>query len=99
MYWLHFNLYWSVDIIGQYDLYLAVFLNEHKKNVLVPDYWCDTFNLAESINSGLNSNRNHLIFYSPDHNKVPDFTHPIRRTLNLEADGCYIGKVIRAFSK
>lgn len=83
----------------QYDLYFAVYLTELKKNVLVPDYWVDTLNLAESINEGLNKNKNHLIFVSPDLNKEPDFSTSVRHTLDLDTDGCYIGKVVRAFSE
>lgn len=83
----------------QYDLYFAAFLNEPKKNVLIPDYWCDTFDLAKSINSGLNKNENQLIFFSVDLNKIPDFTLPVRRTFDPESDGCYFGKIVRAFSK
>lgn len=78
----------------QYDLYLAVYLKDFNKNVLIPDFWCDTFNLAQSINEGLNCNKNHLIFVSPDLNKVPDFSLPVRDTLDLDADGCYFGKIL-----
>lgn len=89
----------SGDIEIQYDLYLAAYLTAHKKNFLIPDYWCDSFDLAKSINSGLNSNENHLIFVSPDLKKVPDFSLPVRATLDLNEDGCYFGKILRAFSK
>lgn len=83
-----------------YDLYLAAYLNDHKKNILIPDYWCDSLDLARSINSGLKKNENHLIFFSPDLNKIPDFSLPIRRgALDLTRDGCYFGKILRAFSK
>lgn len=83
----------------QYDLYFAAFLNGFAKNVLIPDFLCESFDLAHAINQGLNSNENHLIFFSPDLNKVPDFSLPVRETLNLEVDGCYFGKIVRAFSK
>lgn len=83
----------------QYDLYLAVYLNEPRKNVLIPDYWCDTFNLAKSINCGLNKNENHLIFFSPDLDKNPEFTLPVRETFDSDGDGCYFGKILQAFSK
>lgn len=87
------------DVEIQYDLYLAAYLVDFKKNVLIPDYWSDTFDLAKAINYGLNSNENHLIFVSPDLNKVPDFSLPVRNFLDLKTDGCYFGKVIRSFSK
>lgn len=83
----------------QYDLYLAAYLVDFKKNVLIPDYWADTFDVAKAINHGLNSNENHLIFVSPDMDKIPDFSLPVRRTLDLKTDGCYFGKITRAFSK
>lgn len=83
----------------QYDLYFAAYLTEFKKNVLIPDYWVETLNLADSINEGLNKNKNHLVFVSPDLNKEPDFSLPVRHTLDLNTDGCYLGKVIRAFSE
>lgn len=87
------------DVEIQYDLYLAAYLVDFKKNVLIPDYWSDTFDLAKAINYGLNSNENHLIFVSPDLNKVPDFSLPVRKSLDLKTDGCYFGKVLRSFSK
>lgn len=83
----------------QYDLYFAAHLTAFKKNVLIPDYWCDTFSLAASINVGLNKNKNHLIFVSPDLNTVPDFSLPVREHLDLSTNGCYFGKIVRAFSK
>lgn len=84
----------------QYDLYLAIYLTDCKKNILIPDYWCDTFDLARAINGGLNTNENHLIFVSSDLSKIPDFSLPVRQTLlDLNVDACYIGKIIRAFSK
>lgn len=83
----------------QYDLYFAAYLNQPKKNVLIPDYWCDTFNLANTINGGLNRNENHLIFVSPDLNKIPDFTLPVREAFDPVGDGCYFGKLLRAFSR
>lgn len=83
----------------KYDLYFAVFLTNHDKNVLIPDFWCNDFDLAGAINGILNKNKNHLIFFSPDINKYPDFTLPVRETLDLETDGCYFGKILRAFSE
>lgn len=83
----------------QYDLYFAAYLQDFNKNVLIPDFWCNTFDLAGSINGGLNRNKNHLIFVSPDLNKIPDFSLPVRRTLDLQTDGCYFGKILCAFSK
>lgn len=89
----------DADIEIQYDLYFAVYLNDHKKNVLIPDFWCESLDLARAINSGLNSNENHLIFLSSDLNKIPDFSIPVRKTLDWDVDGCYFGKIKRAFSK
>lgn len=80
-------------------LYFCVYLNDYKKNVLIPDYWCQTLDLAKSINKGLNSNENHLIFLSPDMNKDPDFSIPLRETYDANVDGCYFGKLRRAFSE
>lgn len=83
-----------------YDLYLVVHLNGLQKNVCVPDFWCDSFNLAQQINEGLNRNVNHLIFYSSDLTKEPDFSLPILNGRFDDAnDHCYFGKVIRTFSK
>lgn len=32
----------------QYDLYFAAYLTEFQKNVLIPDYWVETLNLADN---------------------------------------------------
>lgn len=87
------------EIEIQYDLYLAVYLDDAKKNVFVPDYWCGTFDLASTINNGLNKHQNHLIFFSRDLNKISDFSLHVRTKLDSNIDGCYFGKVTRAFSK
>lgn len=87
------------EIEIQQDLYLAAYLHDAKKNVLIPDYWCGTFDLAAAINGGLNTNQNHLIFFSPDLNKIPDFALPVHNKFDSNIDGCYFGKVTRAFSE
>lgn len=83
----------------QYDLYFAVFLTDHNRNVLIPDFWCNEFDLAAAINYVLNKNENRLVFYSPDFNKLPDFTLPVGAIFDSNLDGCYFGKIIRAFSE
>lgn len=83
----------------QYQLYFAVFLVDLDKNVLIPDFWCSEFDLAAAINGLLNRNTNRLIFYSPNANKEPDFTLAVRTKMDLNSDGCYFGKLLRAFSK
>lgn len=83
-----------------YDLYLGVCLTAQRKNVLVPDYWCATFDLAKSINEGLNRNENHFIFFSADLKTKPDFSMEAwKGAFEPEVDRCYFGKVVRAFSK
>lgn len=83
-----------------YDLYLIASLNGLKKNVLIPDFWCDSFDLAKQINEGLNRNENHLIFFSSDLTKEPDFSLPVlKEKFDSDADHCYFGKTIKAFSK
>lgn len=68
--------------------------------MVIPDYWCDSFDLAKEINEGLNRNINHLIFYSPDLTKEPDFSLPVlKEKFDADKDRCYFGKIIRAFSK
>lgn len=83
----------------EYQLYFAVFLINHGKNILIPDFWCNDFDLAASINGILNRNTNRLIFYSPDMKKDPDFTLNVGAVVDLDSDGCYFGKLLRAFSK
>lgn len=80
-------------------LYFVVYLNEHKKNVVIPDFWCQSLDLANAINNGLNSHDNHRIFFSADINKDPDFSIAIPETFDEKVDGCYFGKLCRAFSK
>lgn len=60
----------------------------------------DQFDLAKSINEGLNRNENHFIFFSADLNKHPDFSMEAwNGTFEAEVDRCYFGELIRAFSK
>lgn len=83
-----------------YDLYLVVNLTGLKKNVCVPDFWCDSFDLAKQINEGLNRNENHLVFFSSDLSKEPDFSLPVsKEKFDDTTDNCYFGKIIRTFSK
>lgn len=83
-----------------YDLYLVAHLTGLKKIVRIPDFWCDSFDLAKQINEGLNRNSNHLIFYSSDISKEPDFSLPVLKgKFDDENDHCYFGKIVKTFSK
>lgn len=84
---------------SEYELYFVAFLNNQNKNVIIPYFWCDDIDWAKTINNGLNRNENHLIFYSPDIEKDPDFTLTTRSTFDSNSDGCYFGKLKRSFSK
>lgn len=83
-----------------YDLYLVVHLTGLNKNVLISNFWCDSFDWAKEINEGLNRNSNHLIFFSSDLKKEPDFTLPVlKEKFDANEDHCYFGKIIKVFSK
>lgn len=81
-------------------MYFGAHLTAQKKNVLIPDYWIANFNWEKSINEGLNRNENHLIFFSSDLAKDPDFSMPASKSsFDPTVDKCYFGKLVRAFSK
>lgn len=88
------------NFIDCFELYFGVNLTGMKKNVVIPYEWCDSFDWASQLNGGLNRNENHLIFFSSDSTKWPDFSlHVQKGKFDPDNDHCYFGKIIKAFSE
>lgn len=92
-----FKTFFSVTMANQ--LFFVVFLNKYKKNLVVPASWCSPFDLAESVNVGLNRHTNRTIFYVNDITATPQFGIGIANSFNENVHGCHWGKIIRCFSE
>lgn len=98
-------------------MFFVVFLTNIEVNVVVPIEW--VYNLNDQwqkfINSGLNSNQLHRVFYTEnscaymnnqasnqaDGEPIPNYEN-LDFTLNADSfpdEGCYCGKLIKFFGK
>lgn len=81
------------------QLFCVVFLNKYKNNLVVPSAWVTPFDLAESINEGLNRHKNRTIFYVNDITAEPEFGLGIADSFDENVRSCNWGKLLRCFSK
>lgn len=80
-------------------LFYAAILIRSKKNVVIPSNWCETLDIAKTMNESLNRNESHVIFVSPDKNKEANFALNIDGQFDLTCDGCFWAKITKVFSK
>lgn len=79
------------------DLFLAAKLECCKKSVVVPANFICQLDNAKTFNNGINRNQLHLMFWSQNQNKTPNFNLPISVQFNSSIDACFEVKIQRAF--
>lgn len=83
--------------------YAVAYIPSAKKHVVLHENWI--FGVVESKlrNYGVNTNQNHLIFWSncdnvtPDSSHIPNFTLTVQEEFLPSTDACYIGRIKRFF--
>lgn len=70
-----------------------------QKLVAVPIKFIYKLDFAKSLNNRLNRNQVHLMFWSSDFKKEPNFDLPISQRFEHNIDSCFDVKFLRAFGK
>lgn len=70
-----------------------------KKIVVVPIKFIYELDLAKSLNNRLNRNQVHLMFWSNDFTKKPNFDLAPSHQFEFSTDSCFNVKLLRAFGK
>lgn len=78
-------------------MYFAVFLIDSEINLLVPAKWIFFLNVNDIVNNGIFTTEEHLIFFSENVDKTPDFFSPVRRHFIRNVDACYHANIVKVF--
>lgn len=78
-------------------MYFAIFLIDSEINLLVPAKWIFFLNINDIANNGIFSTEEHLIFFSENIDKSPDFFTPVRRHFIRNVDACYHANIVKVF--
>lgn len=81
------------------DIFIAAKLQCSSKIVVLPVHFIHELDYVKTFNNRLNRNQIHLIFWSQDHNKEPDFNLPVSLRFNEKTDACFHVKLLQAFRK
>lgn len=80
-------------------LIVVVKIIDHPTIVLVPLEYIYELNLAKTLNNRINRNQHHLMFWSADHTKEPNFDLPISHQFNPVIDACFNVKLLKVFGE
>lgn len=69
------------------------------KIVAVPLKSVNKLDIAKALNNRINRNQKHLLFWSSDSKKQPNFNAPIATQFNHSVDACYNVKLLKVFGK
>lgn len=79
------------------ELLIAAKIFKCAKTVVVPVDYIYELNFAKTFNNGINRNQIHLMFYSNDPTKKPNFQLPVSDEFDASTDSCFDVKLLRAF--
>lgn len=81
------------------ELLLAVKLVCCKKTVVVPSDFIYMLDFVKTFNNSINRNQVHLMFWSQDKKKKPNFDLNISNQFNYSTDACFNVTISKAFGK
>lgn len=81
------------------DIFLGVRIEGCKKIVVVPVNFIFELDFVKTFNNSLNRNQKHLMFWSENQKKEPNFSLPVSKQFNSSTDSCFHVKLLKAFSK
>lgn len=81
------------------NLTVVAILSECSKTLTVPLQYIYKFDLAKALNYRINRNQEHLMFWSSDYKKAPNFDLPISHQFDKSKDACYKVKLFKVFGK
>lgn len=77
---------------------LAAKIESCKKIVVVPVNFIYGFDFVKTFNNSLNRNQKHLLFWSQNDKKEPNFNLAVSKVFNSSTDSCFHVKLLKAFS-
>lgn len=80
-------------------LSVVVKICNYAKIVVVPLQYIYKLNFAKSLNNRINRNQTHLMFWSEDLTKEPNFDIPISTDFSSQNDACYNVKLLKVFGE
>lgn len=81
------------------NLLIVAKICDLKKLVAVPLKYINKLDLAKALNNRINRNQTHLLFWSKDPIKEPNFNIPVSQQFNRDSDSCYNVKLLKVFGK
>lgn len=79
------------------NLYIVAKICNYPEIVVVPLRNIYRFDYAKSLNNRINRNQTHLLYWSPDETKNPDFNLPISNRFDASTDSCFNVKLLKVF--
>lgn len=81
------------------NLTVVAILCKCRQKLAVPLRNIYKLNLAKSLNNRINRNQEHLMFWSSDLSKEPNFNLPIADQFDKSQDACFMVKLLKVFGK
>lgn len=81
------------------NLWIAVYLIDSSKVVVIPIKFIYNLSLSKSFNNRINRNQPHLIFWSANHQDQPNFHLTISKAFDQNDEACYYANLLKAFGK
>lgn len=81
------------------NLTIVAILCKCRKVLTVPLRNVYKLDLAKSLNNRIIRNQEHLLFWSSDFTKEPNFNLPISGRFDKSRDACYMVKLLKVFGK
>lgn len=81
------------------DLTIVAKICKLPKIVVVPLENIYKLDLVKPLNNRINRNQVHLMYWSNDHKKKPNFNLPISQQFDNSVESCYNVKLHKVFSK
>lgn len=77
---------------------IAAKIESCKKIVVVPVNFIYGLGFVKSFNNSLNRNQKHLLFWSENDRKEPNFNLAVSKVFNSSTDACFHVKLLKAFN-
>lgn len=81
------------------NLSIVAKICNYPKIVVVPLRNIHKFDLAKTLNYRINRNQTHLMFWSSDEKKEPNFSLPIPSRFVASVDSCFHVKLLKVFGE
>lgn len=80
------------------NVYIVAKLWKRPNIVTIPLRYVLNLDLAKSLNNRINRNQKHVIFWSEDDSKEPNFNLPLSSEFNRSTDSCFEVKFLKVFA-